>query len=131
MSALSELLAGPAEGGVYRAPAGASMTTIERAAAAAGWKVAHADAGDSVDKRGVLAAFKDAFGFPDWFGHNLDALVDSLRDVSFEPGTLLVWDGAERLAEADPAQYREILSILRERAAADTSARLLTLLRPT
>jgi len=122
---LSELLAGPAPAGVYRAPAGASSTAIEAAAAKAGWRLAPVRTPAAADKRSVLGAFKDALGFPDWFGHNLDAFADCLGDVATEPGVLVVWEGAERFAAADPASYRAVVTILRERGRG-----LVTLLLP-
>ena len=129
MTSLARLLSGPAEGGIYRAPAGAALVTIERAAERAGWRLAHVVGEPATDKRALMAAFQDAFGFPGWFGHNLDALADCLGDVAFEPGTLLVWDGADEFAAADPATSRAVHAILRQRSAAASPARLLTLLR--
>ena len=77
----------------------------------------------------MFAAIKEAFGFPDWFGHNLDALADSLRDVEVEPGTLLVWSGSTSFAESAPDQFRAILAVLRDRATdPDSPTRLLTLI---
>lgn len=35
------------------------------------------------DKKGQIAAIAEALSFPDWFGHNLDALYDSLTDLSW------------------------------------------------
>ena len=125
---LSELLNGPASTAVYRAPAGASLATIERAAANAGWAMSVVHASGPVDKGSVLAAFQDALGFPGWFGHNLDALADSLGDVDARPGTLVVWRDASKLSETDPATYRAVLAILRERTGAVSPARFLALL---
>lgn len=45
------------------------------------------------EKSEAIAAIAQALSFPDWFGHNLDALYDSLTDLSWlEPGeyTLVV-----------------------------------------
>lgn len=129
MTGLASLIAGPAPAGVYRLPAGSSADAARRVAEAAGWHAAAADSADVVDRREVFAALKEAFGFPDWFGHNLDALADSLRDVEAEPGTLLVWSGSAAFAAAAPDQFRAILAILRDRANdADSPTRLLTLL---
>ena len=38
------------------------------------------------DKAEFYDAVAAALGFPDWFGHNLDALADCLRDLSWLPG---------------------------------------------
>ncbi|MCP2165160.1 barstar family protein [Goodfellowiella coeruleoviolacea] len=55
-------------------------------------------------KREVLAAIAGALAFPEWFGHNLDALHDCLVDLSWLPAGehVLVWVGAHRLRERDP-----------------------------
>lgn len=34
-------------------------------------------------KRAEIDAIAEALSFPDWFGHNLDALYDSLTDLSW------------------------------------------------
>lgn len=65
-------------------------------------------------KQGVLKAFAEALDFPAYFGHNLDALHDSLRDFAAglsEP-TTLVWH-IDREFKTSQA-YRSVLSILRE-----------------
>jgi RNAse (barnase) inhibitor barstar len=69
----------------------------------------------SVSGKGELLAFlaKD-LGLPARFGHNWDALVDVLRDVSWsEPGATIavVHDGLPtNLSREDLATYLEILS---------------------
>lgn len=128
---LSEVLSGAATAGVYRVPAGTALATIERVAARSGWRVAPVAQPEAADKRSTLSVFKDALGFPEWFGGNLDAFADSLGDVASEPGTLVVWRGAERLAASDPDAYRAMLTILRERSSARGAARLVTLLVAT
>ncbi|WP_045076484.1 barstar family protein [Psychromicrobium lacuslunae] len=65
-------------------------------------------------KQGVLKAFAEALDFPAYFGHNLDALHDSLHDFAdglSEPSTL-VWhiDPWFKNSQA----YRSVLMILRE-----------------
>ncbi|MFD7654028.1 barstar family protein [Actinosynnema sp. NPDC059797] len=53
-------------------------------------------------KAEAVAAIADALDFPDWFGHNLDALYDSLTDLSWlPPGEhVLVWEGGVPEVEA-------------------------------
>ncbi|OLR95500.1 barnase inhibitor [Actinokineospora bangkokensis] len=62
----------------------------------------------------MLTAVAEAMAFPDWFGHNLDALFDSLTDLSWLPAGehVLVWSHPEVLAGADPVGYRGIRSVL-------------------
>jgi hypothetical protein len=44
------------------------------------------------DKAALLDNMASALGFPDWFGHNWDALEDCLTDLSWRdaPGTVLL-----------------------------------------
>lgn len=65
-----------------------------------------------------LAAVADALSFPDWFGHNLDALYDSLRDLSWlPPGEhVLVWHAPEVLADADLRAYAAVTAVLADAA---------------
>ena len=44
------------------------------------------------DKTPLLKNMASALGFPDWFGHNWDALEDCLTDLSWRdaPGTVLL-----------------------------------------
>lgn len=63
-------------------------------------------------KRELLASFADALGFPEYFGMNLDALVDSLRDVEIQTPATIVWDDAETFADADRRTYETVRQIL-------------------
>lgn len=67
----------------------------------------------------ALDAFAAAMEFPSWFGRNLDALLDCLRDLSWQPEGehVLIWAGHTELAEADPSTYRTVLSVLEEAVA--------------
>ncbi|NMH96702.1 barstar family protein [Pseudonocardia acidicola] len=45
--------------------------------------------------------------FPEYFGHNLDALHDSLTDLSWlRPVRWCWWDGSNVLRRTDPSGYR-------------------------
>lgn len=48
------------------------------------------------DKAGLLENMASALGFPDWFGHNWDALEDCLTDLSWRdaPGHVLIIEKA-------------------------------------
>ena len=43
------------------------------------------DLAGCTDKTNLLARFASALHFPDWFGHNWDALSDCLTDLSWLP----------------------------------------------
>ncbi|NMH91249.1 barstar family protein [Pseudonocardia bannensis] len=69
----------------------------------------------SVDDRAdLLVAVARALRFPGYFGHNLDALHDSLTDLSWLPAgqVVLVWDGSDTLRRADPIGYRSVFEVL-------------------
>lgn len=82
------------------------------------------DGADIRDRAAMLAAIAEALSFPDWFGHNLDALHDCLTDLSWLPEGehVLVWTDPQVLAEADPASYRAIRSVLADAVSAGASA---------
>jgi hypothetical protein len=128
MTGLKALLAGPAPAGVYRVAAGVGPATIERVATAARWRVGVVDTAGLDGKREVLGAIGAGLGFPEWYGRHLDALVDALRDVDHEPGTLVLWRHGDALAATDPALHRQIVGILRARATSGDDARFLALL---
>ena len=63
-------------------PLGALLPAILREwAHKAGHRYVEIDCSGVRDKKGVLAAIGRAFGFPDWYGANLDALYDCLTDL--------------------------------------------------
>jgi RNAse (barnase) inhibitor barstar len=59
------------------------------------------DGGQIEEDRQLFAFLAEALGFPDYFGHNWDAVDESLRDLSWLPGTgyVLFVDHATRLWE--------------------------------
>ena len=60
-------------------------TPIAEAAEATGFAVFRIDLGNAKAKEDMLTAIAKAMAFPDWFGHNLDALADCLCDLSWRP----------------------------------------------
>ncbi len=70
------------------------------------------DAGDDV--KSSIAQFAEVLRLPEWFGHNLDALADALRDFrdgAAEP-TTLIWDHIRVLRRHSSQGYETILAIL-------------------
>lgn len=106
------------------APSLAASVAAQRLA---GREVRVVPAGD--DKAESLRLFAAVLGFPDYFGHNLDALVDSLGEFAKRlPGpTALIWSGARHLRSADPRAYAAIRAILDEAAARHTDLTAVTL----
>lgn len=76
-----------------------------------GWQVVQLHA--SGDRSAFLAECQRAFGLPDWFGANWDALADALSDIQPLPGQLVIWSGSNGLDR----ETRDIAAeILAERA---------------
>lgn len=68
------------------------------------------------DKRSVLAEFAAALALPAWFGHNWDALVDALRELSNDDARRieLVWDHTHALRERAPETFAIVVDILEQ-----------------
>ena len=84
--------------------------------------------GPAVTKSELLADFARALHFPDWVGHNWDALSDALRDLSWLPEGphVVVWAGA---SATDPDAYEIALEVLQDATVTSTgTARPLTVL---
>jgi len=113
MSGLAGLLAGKVEPGVYRWHTGLTAADLSESVTGAGWSLAQiADVAETKDE--VLGAIGAALGFPAHFGRNLDALWDSLRDVSAP--TVLLWETWGSAAYADRAGFDKIVRVLQERS---------------
>ncbi|MEV8634673.1 barstar family protein [Streptosporangium sp. NPDC051023] len=70
----------------------------------------------------AMTAIAEALSFPDYFGHNLDALYDCLTDLAWLPAGehLLIWSRPSVLRDADPAAYEAIRAVLADAVADDT-----------
>jgi RNAse (barnase) inhibitor barstar len=112
---IEELLTGRREPGVHawtadRREAARGATEAERA----GWRVLWLDGAGVRDKRTLLERCAEEFALPSYFGHNWDALQDTLRDLSWAPttcGYLVVYDHWGELADADPAAHRTLMDV--------------------
>ena len=90
---------------------------------ALGYKVVTLDAAhDGVDE--LLVGIGEALDLPDYYGHNLDALNDCLRDVaafaygadSDSTGTVVAFRHFDRVAERAPDRAEAVLDIFTSRA---------------
>jgi hypothetical protein len=114
--ALERALPQPARAGV-RDLSPARRDELIAAAHTLGYPLADVDVGHCVDAATLLRTLADALGFPDWFGHNWDALADALADLGWlpeAPGYVLLLDGLPRYRAADPAGCAVMLDILAE-----------------
>ncbi|MFD8499809.1 barstar family protein [Amycolatopsis sp. NPDC059657] len=93
------------------------MSATETAAAQARARGAYphvVDGSKVTDKLSAMDAIAAALSFPEYFGRNLDALYDSLTDLSWlRPGEhVLIWPGSDRLKETDPKAYLAVRGVL-------------------
>lgn len=75
--------------------------------------------GPVTSKSEALEAIGVALNFPNWYGHNFDALYDCLVDLAWQPAgeQVLVWDGHRQLEAADPDSYHALLAVLNDATA--------------
>ena len=104
-----------------------------------GYRVAKVDAGLWRGESDMHDSLASALDFPDYYGGNLDALMDCLRDVSEqaygwhpgETGIVLVIDGYEAFSRLEPEAAQAMVDIIATAAlqAALRGNRMLCLLR--
>lgn len=102
---LQTILADTDKAGVYHLPHTDKKELIA-AAKAGGLAVFRINLAKVGDKEHMLVAIAKAMKFPDWFGHNFDALTDCLADMGWNPaeGYLVLLehcDGIHGKAEED------------------------------
>jgi hypothetical protein len=122
----------PVDEEAYRLVMNGPVTLFHRPqvlAESLGWLSAHAYGVVEIDARTarttpeLLDRFAAALDFPDYFGRNLDALNDCLRDVAdhaygFDPtavGSVLVLRGYDAFARREPADAWRVLDIVARR----------------
>lgn len=111
------LLSGELAASLYRWTSRYSSARLAARAEREGWRCFVLEGADVRDKAGLLAACARACGFPAYFGHNWDALLDMLRDLSWAPaqrGYLLIWNDARGLARSAPHDMDVALDVLRD-----------------
>jgi RNAse (barnase) inhibitor barstar len=80
----------------------AADLALEEAAESLEYPMHRVDLSRVTDKEAFLDAVGKALGFPDWYGHNWDALADCLTDLSWmaADGYVIVLDHADAFASA-------------------------------
>jgi hypothetical protein len=136
MTGLAGVLAGHKAPGVYRWHAAFGVADVQHAVEHAGWRFVGLDGWKAQNKDEFLTAMGDAFGFPDYYGKNFDALLDCLRDVGSYPddpdsesGTVFLWDGWGTFAREDAKGFNVALSVLSQRVDEQEAGRFTVLLR--
>jgi RNAse (barnase) inhibitor barstar len=102
---MQHVLADVQKSGVYHLPQMDKKAVIA-AARANGYATFRADLAKADNKEQMLDGIARALKFPDWFGHNFDALADCLADMGWKPADGYVvllehCDGIHGKAEAD------------------------------
>ena len=107
------LLAQHENAGVYFLPEG-DIEELREAAAVNQFPCLRIDLGGCDNKAELLARFARALHFPDYFGHNWDALSDCLRDlrVADTRGLVLLLEGSQRLRREAPADFKTAMEVL-------------------
>jgi hypothetical protein len=82
------LLTPPLSGGVYEV---GDVVGVVAKLRRAGWRVGYVDLSDA---HTAVAVLGDELGFPAWYGRNLDALADSLTDLTVPTALVAVGGGA-------------------------------------
>ncbi|MBE1162699.1 barstar family protein [Dyella acidiphila] len=105
------------DGGVYFVDA-ADFDALAAAAEEGNLYVCRADLAGCHDKSDLLRRMAMALKLPAGFGHNWDALVDSLRDLGWLHGIghALLLDHASDLRQAAAKDFDTLLGILHESA---------------
>ena len=95
---LTSLLGHTEHTGIYHLPH-SGRDKLAQAAEALGYVVFDIKLADATDLDTALTTIGHTLAFPDWYGHNLDALHDCLTDLSWREasGYVLLLDGADRL----------------------------------
>ena len=111
MSKLLARLQDAARSGTYRAP---QADEILDALRGAGFDLVRIDLASVSEKDQLLERFASLLAFPQWFGHNWDALEDCLTDLSWRAGDrrVLLIEGFENLRAHRPDDFGVLVDIL-------------------
>ncbi|MEP7160773.1 MAG: barstar family protein [Dermatophilaceae bacterium] len=99
-------------------PAGpARATDLARSLRAAGYEVILIDGAHVWDRQSALRALAASLGLPGAADRNLDALLDTLRDLPDRfpspTGVALVWRDVDRLVRRSPTAWVSVRDVLR------------------
>ncbi|MEN3111602.1 barstar family protein [Uliginosibacterium paludis] len=113
-----EMLRLPARAGIY-ACSEESARALFHAGPNAGFNAYRIDLNLALDETKLHHVLSRALHFPEWYGHNWDALADCLTDMSWNEadGYVILMQRAEVFANADPAGFSTLLGILRDTVA--------------
>ncbi|WP_332671522.1 barstar family protein [Aromatoleum sp.] len=114
---LAHLLRQPRRAGLYRLTRPLA-NALAPAAQAAGFPILGCDLSSCADKADFLDRIAAALRFPEWFGHNWDALTDCLGDLGWLPadGYVIVLANADPFRASAEAAFDTALEIFDEAA---------------
>ncbi|TPW20869.1 MAG: hypothetical protein FD126_1261 [Elusimicrobia bacterium] len=93
------------------------MEPVERVARASGHWIARIDGRAATDKAALLALVAGALRFPGYFGGNLDALDECLRDLGDyfpAPGYLVLIEHAGEACPGQRSDFEAVVEALNE-----------------
>jgi hypothetical protein len=107
------------QSGLYNVPLNTETAEVQQAVEEAGLHFIHLNTETVLRKSEFLHYVQDALHFPAPWGHNWDALLDLLRDLSWLPegGYVLLFTGMESFAEHSRMDYSAALEVMDEAAA--------------
>jgi RNAse (barnase) inhibitor barstar len=118
MNTLATVLRTPAANGLYRLDWQQSLTDLQHFAAASKTNLVVLPGKTIQSKADLLDACATALAFPNYFGHNWDALADCLMDLSWLPaqGQLILYDHPAALIQHAPATWATAAAIFTQAA---------------
>ncbi len=113
-SALDGIIAKQLSSGAYKMDMSLRAGTICRRMTNAGWQCAYLDGRIIYDKASLLNRCASALRFPDYFGHNWDALDECITepDLIQGDGLVLVYDHAAVLFANSPRDWNIFYDIV-------------------
>ena len=119
------LFADAQRAGVHHLPHG-DPEPLFAGAEAAGCLVQRVDLAGARDKDEMLTAIGKSLGFPEWFGHNWDALADCLGDLSWlqADGYLILHEHGDGFRASHGEDFATALQIFEAAAEAWRQARI-------
>jgi RNAse (barnase) inhibitor barstar len=110
MTPIAKQLLDAQQSGVYQL--GRSTDEIERAAKDAGLTLFRIDLAQTHDKKSFLTQVAQALRFPKSFGHNWDALNDSLTDLESNAGFVLMFENGDSFCSKRNREFENAESVL-------------------
>jgi hypothetical protein len=103
-------------GGVWFLPGHVDPKDVQRLAKAAGYAFFHIEGRNIAGKDQLMNHVATALRLPPHFGHNWDALEESLVDLEWvdADGYVIYYDHIDPLLEGHPDQFETLVEILRD-----------------